>query len=46
MMSNKILSDIVKIEYRGIYQSYLNVCLGLGNSLGAFMGSVLCDRLG
>lgn len=35
-MSNIILSDIVKIEYRGIYQSYLNMCFGLGNSLGEF----------
>lgn len=38
-MSNIILSDIVKIEYRGIYQSYLNVCFGLGNGLGEFTAS-------
>lgn len=33
-MSNIILSDIIKIEYRGIYQSYLNTCYCLGNGLG------------
>ena len=33
-MSNIILSDIIKVQYRGIYQSYLNMCFGLGNALG------------
>ena len=33
-MCNIILSDIVKIQYRGIYQSYLNMGYGLGNGLG------------
>ncbi|KAJ9662923.1 hypothetical protein H2198_001151 [Neophaeococcomyces mojaviensis] len=45
-MANIILSDIVKIEYRGIYQSYLNLAFGFGNGLGASMGGFLCDRLG
>lgn len=35
-MSNIILSDIVKVQYRGIYQSYLNTCYGIGNALGNF----------
>lgn len=46
VMSNIILSDIIKIEYRGIYQSYLNVCFGLGNGLGASLGGLLADSLG
>lgn len=45
-MANIILSDIVKIQYRGIYQSYLNVFYGLGCSLGASLGGLLADRLG
>lgn len=45
-MANIILSDIVKIRYRGIYQSYLNVCYGLGNGLGASLGGLIAGRLG
>lgn len=45
-MSNIILSDIVKIQYRGIYQSYLNLCFGFGNGLGASLGGLLADKLG
>lgn len=46
VMSNIILSDIVKIQYRGIYQSYLNLCFGLGNGLGASLGGLLAEQLG
>jgi len=45
-MSMIIMSDVVKIEYRGIYQSYLNMSLGVGSGLGAALGGFLCDRLG
>ena len=41
-----LVSDVVKIEYRGLYQSYLNMFYGIGHSLGAALGGVLCDRLG
>ncbi|EXJ93381.1 hypothetical protein A1O1_01773 [Capronia coronata CBS 617.96] len=45
-MAGILTSDVVKIEYRGIYQSYFNVSYGLGNGLGAALGGLLCDRLG
>ncbi|KAL2830866.1 major facilitator superfamily domain-containing protein [Aspergillus cavernicola] len=39
-------SDLVRIEYRGIYQSYINLCLGLGGCLGLAFGGYLCDQVG
>ncbi|KAL2810722.1 major facilitator superfamily domain-containing protein [Aspergillus granulosus] len=39
-------SDLVRIEYRGIYQSYINLCLGLGGCLGIAFGGYLCDQVG
>ncbi|OAL34718.1 hypothetical protein AYO20_05913 [Fonsecaea nubica] len=41
-----LTSDIVKIEYRGIYQSYFNLSYGAGNGLGAALGGFLCDYFG
>ncbi|OAP57237.1 hypothetical protein AYL99_07975 [Fonsecaea erecta] len=41
-----LTSDIVKIEYRGIYQSYFNLAYGAGNGLGAALGGFLCDYFG
>ncbi|KIY01089.1 uncharacterized protein Z520_02641 [Fonsecaea multimorphosa CBS 102226] len=41
-----LTSDIVKIEYRGIYQSYFNLAYGAGNGLGAALGGFLCDHFG
>lgn len=46
VMSNIILSDIVKIQYRGIYQSYLNIIFGCGHGAGASLGGLLADKLG
>lgn len=45
-MSGIITSDIIKLEYRGIYQSYLNMAWGGGNGLGAAFGGFLCESLG
>ena len=45
-MSFVVMGDIVKVEYRGIYQSYLNIAYGVGNSSGAVLGGLLCDKLG
>ncbi|KIW60831.1 hypothetical protein PV05_01017 [Exophiala xenobiotica] len=45
-MASILTSDVVKIEYRGIYQSYFNMAWGLGNGLGAALGGFICDRLG
>ncbi|KAL3473048.1 major facilitator superfamily domain-containing protein [Aspergillus californicus] len=39
-------SDLVRIEYRGIYQSYINLCLGVGGCLGLAFGGYLCDQVG
>lgn len=45
-MGGILVSDIVKIEYRGIYQSYFNMAYGLGTGLGAALGGWLCDHFG
>lgn len=45
-MGQIISSDLVRIEYRGIYQSYLNLCLGIGSCLGLAFGGLLCDQIG
>ncbi|KAL4919843.1 major facilitator superfamily domain-containing protein [Aspergillus aurantiobrunneus] len=39
-------SDLVRLEYRGIYQSYINFCLGVGGCLGLAFGGYLCDQVG
>ncbi|KAI9928364.1 hypothetical protein ASPWEDRAFT_58767 [Aspergillus wentii DTO 134E9] len=39
-------SDLVRIEYRGVYQSYINLCLGTGGCLGLAFGGYLVDRVG
>jgi MFS family permease len=41
-----ISSDLVRLEYRGIYQSYINLSLGVGGSLGLAFGGYLCDHIG
>ena len=45
-MGQIICNDVVKIEYRGIYQSYLSLTYGLGNALGAALGGFLTQSLG
>lgn len=39
-------SDMVRIEYRGVYQSYINLAYGVGGSLGLAFGGFLCDQVG
>lgn len=41
-----IVSDLVPIEIRGIYQSYINIVYGLGSALGVATGGALADHLG
>ncbi|KAJ9216094.1 hypothetical protein DTO166G4_2338 [Paecilomyces variotii] len=41
-----ICSDLVRLEYRGIYQSYINLALGLGGCSGLAFGGFLCDQVG
>jgi MFS family permease len=45
-LSTILTSDLVRIEYRGIYQSYLNLGYSVGNSSGVIFGGFLCDKLG
>lgn len=45
-VSRIIISDIIKIEFRGIYQSYYNMAFGFGNGLGAALGGLIVDKLG
>ncbi|KAI2789711.1 hypothetical protein POX_d05208 [Penicillium oxalicum] len=45
-MGQVISSDLVRLEYRGIYQSYLNFCLGIGSCTGLAFGGFLCDSIG
>ncbi|KAI9736406.1 MAG: hypothetical protein M1818_006139 [Claussenomyces sp. TS43310] len=41
-----ITSDLVPIETRGVYQSYINIVYGLGSALGAATGGAIADQLG
>ncbi|KAJ5279293.1 hypothetical protein N7478_004665 [Penicillium angulare] len=45
-MGQILSSDLVHIEYRGVYQSYINLCLGIGSCLGLAFGGLLCDTVG
>ncbi|KAJ5740189.1 MFS transporter [Penicillium malachiteum] len=45
-MGQILSSDLVHIEYRSVYQSYLNLCLGTGSCLGLAFGGFLCDKIG
>lgn len=45
-MGSIITSDLVPIESRGVYQSYINIVYGLGSALGAAIGGAIADSLG
>jgi hypothetical protein len=45
-MGSIITSDLVPIEIRGKYQSYINIVFGAGSALGAALGGAICDHLG
>lgn len=45
-MSSIITSDLVPIEIRGVYQSYINIVYGLGSALGVAAGGAMADTLG
>ncbi|KAI1648058.1 MFS general substrate transporter [Daldinia loculata] len=45
-MGSIIISDLVPIERRGSYQSYVNVVYGLASALGAALGGFMADSLG
>ncbi|KAL7937893.1 MFS general substrate transporter [Trichoderma chlorosporum] len=41
-----LTSDLVPIEHRGNYQSYVNVTFGTGSALGAALGGAMAEALG
>ncbi|QPG94788.1 hypothetical protein C2857_006974 [Epichloe festucae Fl1] len=41
-----ITSDLVPIERRGSYQSYMNMVYGVGSALGAAVGGAMAEALG
>ncbi len=45
-MGSIITSDLVPIEIRGNYQSYINIIYGVGSALGAATGGAIADSLG
>ncbi|KAI0890371.1 multidrug resistance protein fnx1 [Annulohypoxylon maeteangense] len=45
-MGSIIISDLVPIERRGSYQSYVNIVYGLASALGAALGGLMADSLG
>jgi len=45
-MGSIITSDLVPIEIRGKYQSYINIVYGAGSALGAALGGAIADSLG
>ncbi|KAI9713431.1 MAG: hypothetical protein M1820_000813 [Bogoriella megaspora] len=45
-MGSIMVNDMVPIEIRGVYQSYINMFFGAGSVAGAVFGGFMCDRLG
>ncbi|KAF7882109.1 hypothetical protein EAF00_011625 [Botryotinia globosa] len=45
-MGSIITSDLIPIEIRGAYQSYLNIVFGIGAASGAALGGAIADHLG
>ncbi len=45
-MSSIIVSDIVTLEERGLYQGYANLNYALGQTLGAPLGAILLTTIG
>jgi MFS family permease len=46
VQANIMTNDLVKIEYRGTYQAYINLLYGGGAAFGATFGGLLCDTIG
>lgn len=45
-MASIIVSDLVPIEVRGTYQSYINMLFGIGSTSGAALGGAIADAFG
>ncbi|OAA39053.1 multidrug resistance protein fnx1 [Cordyceps fumosorosea ARSEF 2679] len=46
LMGSITMSDIIPIESRGTYLSYLNVVVGIGSGLGATVGGTIAETIG
>ncbi|KAK8052033.1 major facilitator superfamily domain-containing protein [Apiospora rasikravindrae] len=45
-MGSIVVSDMVNIERRGTYQSFINITYGLASASGAALGGVMADTMG
>jgi MFS family permease len=45
-MGSILTNDLVPIEIRGTYQSYINIFYGAGSACGAAFGGALCESIG
>lgn len=45
-MASILMSDLVPIEIRGTYQSFINILFGVGATTGAATGGAIADSLG
>ena len=45
-MGSIMINDMVPIEIRGVFQSYINMFFGAGSAAGAAFGGFMCDRIG
>jgi MFS family permease len=45
-MGGIMISDVVPIEIRGIYQAYINIVYGVGSVMGAATGGLIAEAVG
>jgi MFS family permease len=45
-VSSIIFSDLVSLQYRGLFQGYANIAFGLGAGLGGPVGGWIADTFG
>ncbi|TQV92491.1 hypothetical protein V2A60_007175 [Cordyceps javanica] len=46
LMGSITMSDIIPIESRGTYLSYINIVVGIGSGLGATVGGTIAETIG
>lgn len=45
-LGSVIMTDLVSLRYRGLFQGYANIAFGLGGALGGPLGGLVADSLG
>ena len=45
-LGSVIMTDLVSLRYRGLFQGYANIAFGLGGALGGPLGGLVADTLG